>query len=152
MYDDQHRLTKSFYTQCMGSPYVLIVEDDHDLRRMIESLLTKVGYVVESTPHADFAFQRCRDNPPTVIITDLMMPGVDGASLLRRLQRWFGDDLAPVIIISASQARGQLGKEFGARVLPKPFRMADLLQIVQEAFQESLGESVDAAQHTQSEN
>ena len=135
----------------MAAPYVVVVEDDQDLRRMMESILTKAGFEVESTADADVAFERCRERTPSLIITDLMMPGVDGASLIRRLQRWFAENTPPVIIASASHSRFEVGKEHNAKVLPKPFRMADLLHLANTLISAEDPQSAESNQHDESQ-
>ena len=78
----------------MAAPYVVVVEDDQDLRRMMESILTKAGSRLKARPTL-MSHSALSGTNPVLIITDLMMPGVDGASLIRRLQRWFAESTPP---------------------------------------------------------
>lgn len=80
----------------MSKPRLLVVEDQVDLRRLLEEYLTVAGYAVESAPDGVQGLERARANPPDAIIVDLAMPGIDGAELCRRLR---GDGSLPVIPI-----------------------------------------------------
>ena len=72
-------------------PRVLVVDDNADMRGYIASLLAD-RYAVETAPDGAVALERARANPPDLVLTDVMMPNLDGFGLLRALQEDPGDD------------------------------------------------------------
>ncbi|HEC22618.1 MAG TPA: response regulator [Chloroflexi bacterium] len=84
----------------MGN-YVLIVDDDPDVRGLITDVLTMLGVKTRKAVNGVQALQMVHENPPAAIMLDLMMPVMDGFSTLVRLQ---ADPLTrriPVILMSA---------------------------------------------------
>jgi CheY-like chemotaxis protein len=106
---------------------ILVVDDERDIRDTIAELLADEGYAVEEAGDGAEALTKARDCHPSVVLLDLMMPGMNGWEFRAR-QR--GDpELAsiPVIVLSA------LGKVSGvdaAAYLQKPFGLEDLLTAV----------------------
>lgn len=107
---------------------ILVVDDDPELRGLLQRFLTDHGYQVRAADGGkamDAALQR---DPADVIVLDLMMPGEDGLVVLRRLRA--GGDQTPVIMLTA---RGDpidrvLGLEMGADdYLAKPFLPRELV-------------------------
>ena len=78
---------------------ILIVEDDPQLRTMLEEEIGEAGYATRSVPSAERALEDCEFWHPDVVLTDLRLPGADGASLLNHLKR--GRFSPSVIIITA---------------------------------------------------
>ncbi len=118
----------SAVTLCNNSPDSLFVDDDQEMRALLQRYLSGEGYSVRSAADAkalDTALQR---EPADIIILDLMMPGEDGLSVCRRLRAT--GDLTPIIMLTA---KGDpidriLGLEMGADdYLPKPFTPRELL-------------------------
>jgi two-component system OmpR family response regulator len=108
-------------------PRILVVDDDADLRRLIGDFLRGHGLLVEAARDAREMDARLADAMFDVIILDLMMPGEDGLSVLRRLR---GEPRPAVIMLSAM---GQdtdriVGLEVGADdYLAKPCNPRELL-------------------------
>jgi CheY-like chemotaxis protein len=109
---------------------VLVVEDDPDIREALCALLEDEGYNVYSAENGRTAACLLGDRPPpSLVITDLMMPIMDGWQLVERLRQ--SDRLAsvPVVVISAvppSQAPR------GIRVLlRKPVNAGEVLEVVE---------------------
>ncbi len=110
------------------APRLLVVDDDPELRSLLQRFLSEHGYAVravDSGKAMDVALQR---DPADVIVLDLMMPGEDGLAILRRLRA--GGEQVPVIMLTA---RGDpvdrvLGLEMGADdYLAKPFLPRELV-------------------------
>lgn len=110
------------------SPRVLVVDDDSELRALLQRFLSEHGYAVRAVDGGkamDAALQR---EPADVIVLDLMMPGEDGLAVVRRLRA--AGDATPVIMLTA---RGDpidrvLGLEMGADdYLAKPFLPRELV-------------------------
>ena len=66
---------------------VLVVEDDTAARVGLEQLIKSWGFVAESAADGDEALEKVTTFRPAIVITDLVMPGMDGLALLRRAPR-----------------------------------------------------------------
>lgn len=116
-----------------ASRKILVVEDDHDLRRMMQIMLKSVAEVVVAVDGMD-AYAMLRNGMrPSLIITDVMMPRMDGLSLVRRLKE--DDELSriPVIMLTAKDGPKDFvaGINSGARhYLTKPFKQDELVEKV----------------------
>lgn len=107
---------------------VLIVEDDADLREIIERSLLKERYVVETAPDYRTARQKAWVYEYDCILLDIMLPDGNGLDLLRSLQQ-AGKPMPNVIILSAKDSIEDkvAGLDLGADdYLPKPFHLAEL--------------------------
>ncbi len=81
-------------------PRVLLVDDNRDMRAYVASLLEDVC-VVDAVGDGTTALESARRNPPDLVLTDVMMPGLDGMALLRELRADPITSHIPVIILSA---------------------------------------------------
>src|SRR4051794_7688905 len=112
---------------------VLIIEDDDGVRDSLAAILREEGYVVEVAGNGTAALERLRDQPrPTLILLDLMMPGMDGVEFRERQLADPELRTIPVVVISA---RPDIARE-AARLradafLQKPMSFEELLHLVQ---------------------
>ena len=95
------------------SKYVLIVDDDPDIRGLLIDALTMMGYESRKAVNGEEAIQIINQSPPGVIILDLMIPGLDGFSTLVRLRQDQDSRRIPVIVMSAL-----VDSEYQMRALP----------------------------------
>jgi two-component system phosphate regulon response regulator OmpR len=106
---------------------IWVVDDDPELRRMLATYLGEQGYEVRTLSNGSQLAARLESQRPDLLVLDLMLPGDDGLTLLRRL-RDGGDDL-PVLMLTA-RADGVdriIGLEQGADdYLAKPFLPREL--------------------------
>ena len=106
---------------------ILIVEDDNDICRMIEEALTQPDYVIYTAMDGKEALDTfSKQNEIDLIILDLMLPVMDGLSVLKRIRE---NSTVPVIILSAKNGEYEkvLGLEFGADdYITKPFSIIEL--------------------------
>lgn len=115
--------------------HVLLVEDDPAGREGIARLLGGLGYgvtAVASAEEAMEALERCRP-VPSLLLADVILPGgLDGARLVAEVRRRIPS--LPALLMSgyAAQPHGTTLCENGIRLLPKPFRKAELAQAVAE--------------------
>ena len=79
---------------------VLIVEDDELLLRLMKLKFEQSGYVVETAPDGASALAQIRKNKPDVVITELMLPKMDGFQLMREMETNNGELATRVIVIS----------------------------------------------------
>jgi DNA-binding response OmpR family regulator len=108
---------------------ILIADDDAWMSRMLATVLTRRGYVVETASDGGIALARAIEEPPDLVITDAMMPVLDGWALIRELKA--RPDLAdvPVIFLSAlsSEEDRVRGLRLGADAyITKPFRYEEI--------------------------
>ncbi len=111
----------------MAPPRILVVDDDADLRRLIGDFLARNGLAVECVPDARAMDARLAESSFDLIVLDLMMPGEDGLSVLRRLR---GAQRPGVIMLSAmgEDTDRIVGLEVGADdYLAKPCNPRELL-------------------------
>ncbi len=116
-----------------GTMYrILLAEDDDDMRRFLDKALQKAGYEVISFGNGVDAFERLKEEPFTLLLTDIVMPEMDGIELARRaaeldpeLKIMFITGFAAVALNPDSHAPKD------AKVLSKPFHLRDLVEQVE---------------------
>ena len=112
---------------------ILLAEDDNDMRRFLVKALENAGYQVASCENGLAAYDRLREEPFELLLTDIVMPEMDGIELARR-----ATELAPdikVMLITGFAAvalnpDSDAPKE--AKILSKPFHLRDLVSEVQK--------------------
>src|SRR5215469_10524387 len=77
---------------------VLVVEDDDEQRRIVAALVASMGYIADSAAHGEEALEKIGAAPFQAIVTDLIMPCMDGVEMMRTLQA--RGDLTPVIVLT----------------------------------------------------
>ena len=112
-------------------PKILLAKDDNDMRRFLVKALEKAGYKVISFDNGASAYDRLREEPFSLLLTDIVMPEMDGIELARRateldpdLKVMFITGFAAVALNSDSKAPKD------AKVLSKPFHLRDLVDEV----------------------
>jgi excisionase family DNA binding protein len=117
-----------------GGPLVLIVDDDAGLRGFVRASLELDGYTVREAASADEGLAALEDEPPDLILLDVMMPRVDGWEMLRRVQERHGVGAIPVLMFSGKVDEGAAdATERGAQgFIGKPF---DPQQLIESAKQ-----------------
>jgi CheY-like chemotaxis protein len=114
---------------------ILVVDDSDDLRELYETLLRYEGYEVKTASSAEEALRIVRAWRPSLIITDLFMPGIGGLELITCLRRDFAPPIPPIIVFSGvSEAKDEALKRGAARFETKPVGPEELRRIVEHAF------------------
>ncbi|WP_302174262.1 response regulator [uncultured Hydrogenophaga sp.] len=113
------------------TPRLLMIEDDRRLAQMVAEYLGQSGFEVAHAPDGEQGLEQLRLLHPQMVILDLMMPGIDGLEVCRRI-RALPDELArtPVLMLTAKGDPMDriIGLEIGADdYLPKPFEPRELL-------------------------
>jgi two-component system, OmpR family, response regulator MprA len=108
--------------------HILIVDDDNRVTNALRRTLAYEGYKVSITADGEGAFSIVRTTPPDLIILDLMLPGIDGFEVCRRL-RSAGDGIAILMLTARDAVADRVaGLEIGADdYLVKPFALEELL-------------------------
>ena len=110
---------------------ILLAEDDNDMRRFLAKALNNAGYDVSSFDNGASAYNRLREEPFELLLTDIVMPEMDGIELARKateldpdIKVMFITGFAAVALNPDSQAPRD------AKVLSKPFHLRDLVSEV----------------------
>jgi adenylate cyclase len=111
------------------SGVVLVVDDQAPNRRLLEAVLEPRGYRVLSAESGEQALQLLAEDPPDVVLLDILMPGMDGYEVCRRIRENGETAVLPVVMITASGEQEKLrATEAGADdFVTKPFDQAELL-------------------------
>ncbi len=114
-------------------PKILLAEDDNDMRRFLVKALENAGFEVTDYDNGLAAYRRLREEPFQLLLTDIVMPEMDGIELARRaseldpdMKIMFITGFAAVALNPDSQAPRE------AKVLSKPFHLRDLVNEVQK--------------------
>ncbi|MHA7634719.1 response regulator [Corallococcus sp. M7] len=112
---------------------VLVVDDDTDLREALEEVLRDAGYTVFGAGNGLQALEVLRREPvpPSLVLLDMMMPVMDGATFGRQMRQVEAWRDIPVLVFSASANARQVAEEMGAcGYLRKPVDVETLLKAV----------------------
>ncbi|MHB8884220.1 MAG: cell cycle two-component system response regulator CpdR [Methylovirgula sp.] len=111
---------------------ILLAEDDNDMRRFLAKALQNAGFCVVSFDNGLSAYNRLREEPFQLLLTDIVMPEMDGIELARRateldpdIKVMFITGFAAVALNPDNNAPRQ------AKILSKPFHLKDLVNEVQ---------------------
>ena len=116
--------------------HILIADDDAAVRHMLRQVLEGEGHQVEDAADGWEAIVRYRRHPADLLITDILMPDVEGVGAIRELLRHYPD--AKIVAISGGGDTGPgeclgLAQAVGAhRTLAKPFGRREILAVVNE--------------------
>jgi DNA-binding response OmpR family regulator len=110
---------------------VLVIDDDERLNALLTKYLSQFGFSVCAVSHPEAGLGALRTDPPDIVVLDVMLPGMDGFAVCRRIRE---HSRVPIIMLTA---RGEvtdriLGLEMGADdYLPKPFEPRELVARIQ---------------------
>ncbi len=115
------------YNWIMNKKLILIVDDEKEIREMLVSALSREGYETADCATAEEAADFLNGRTPDLILLDIMLPGIDGYSLLRKIRR---ESDMPVIFMSAKAEAEDRYEGFeagGDDYLIKPFFLRELM-------------------------
>jgi len=111
---------------------ILVVEDQQDVAELIQVVLRGEGHTVAIARDGAQGLMLSRDWDPDLILMDIMLPGVDGGTLISRLRQEPETSSLPIIAMSASRTLRDRSEELEAdALLSKPFDVDALLVQVQ---------------------
>ncbi|MBN1265743.1 MAG: response regulator [Anaerolineales bacterium] len=116
---------------------IVIVDDEPAFRSVLQEILKTFGFVVHAYDSVENAMQHLEENIPDLILTDLMMPDIDGYQFMQTLQMNPRFNLIPVVVISAlaQPEDKELSKSTGAAAyLTKPFTAKELRQVINKVL------------------
>ena len=127
----------------MSKAEILIIDDEPQIRKLLEITLQSHGYASKSANTAKEGLIMAGNHPPELILLDLGLPDENGHIVLQKLRKWY---TAPVIILSVQKAEEEIIKALdnGANdYLSKPFRTGELLARIRSALRDSISEEGD---------
>jgi excisionase family DNA binding protein len=111
-----------------AGPLVLIVDDDDKLREFVRVNLEMEGYSVIEAANAEEGLGAVEEQAPDLILLDVMMPGVDGWEMLRRIQERHGVGSIPVIMFSGKVDEADVAAKGAQGFIGKPFDPTQLIE------------------------
>lgn len=127
----------------MNKAEILIIDDESQIRKMLEITLQTNGYLSKSAVSAKEGLIMAANHPPELILLDLGLPDENGHIVLQKLRQWYTN---PVIILSVQKNEEDIIKALdnGANdYLSKPFRTGELLARIRSALRDSISEEGD---------
>jgi CheY-like chemotaxis protein len=116
------------------SKRVLIVEDEQDVADLVADVLDLEGFQAQVAASGESALDDALTFHPDVVLLDLMMPGVDGFEVARRLHAHPETKALPIVVMTAMHDPQARAEEVGTSLfLAKPFDIGDLIQTVERA-------------------
>ena len=110
---------------------VLVADDDHEIRRILVTALSQRGLIVDEAEDGARAIELLQENAYSVLVLDLLMPGVDGFEVLETLDE--GTTPSPVVLVVSGAERSVI-ERVGARrihgVVRKPFDIHDVASVI----------------------
>ena len=112
---------------------ILVVDDDLAIVEALRITLEMEGYVVDTTTKGEEAFYRADELLPDLILLDVLLNGIDGRDIARKLKKNSRTKEVPIIMLSAHLAIKDHVKDAGAEdFIAKPFDIEDLLGKIRE--------------------
>ena len=124
----------------MNKAEILIIDDEPQIRKMLEITLQTNGYLSKSAVSAKEGLIMAANHPPELILLDLGLPDENGHVVLQKLRQWYTN---PVIILSVQKNEEDIIKALdnGANdYLSKPFRTGELLARIRSALRDSISD------------
>lgn len=127
----------------MNNAAILIIDDEVQIRRLLEITLETHDYRVESAENAREGLRMAATHPPDLVILDLGLPDENGHRVLGQLREWY---TRPVIILSVQNTESDIIRALdnGANdYLVKPFRTGELLARIRSALRGNIPEETE---------
>lgn len=124
----------------MNNAQVLVIDDEAQIRKLLEITLSSNGFKVNQASSAKQGLITAASHPPAIIILDLGLPDMDGHEVLKQLRQWYSN---PIIILSVQSDEDNIIRALdnGANdYLVKPFRTGELLARLRSALRGNLSE------------
>jgi CheY-like chemotaxis protein len=117
-------------------PRILVVDDEPDQRFLLRRIFERAGHEVCEAGDGAAALRAARDSPPDLVVTDMMMPVMDGVELIRQLRR---EPVTAGIPILAASGDSHLADGADA-VVPKPYSWHHLVGVADALLREGRGQ------------
>jgi len=131
----------------MGKEKVLVVEDEEDILELLRYNLAKEGYKVQTATSGEEALAQIKEDPPDLIVLDVMLPDLDGLDVCRHVRSSTDTAKIPIIMLTAKTEDVDIitGLEIGADdYVTKPFVPRVLLARIKAVLRRKFSESPEA--------
>lgn len=128
----------------MNKKSILVVEDDEDIQQLVSYNLVKAGFDVDCADSGEEALLRVGKKIPDLILLDLMLPGVDGSEVCKRLRLGEATREVPIIMLTARGEESDVvaGLDLGADdYIPKPFSPSVLISRIKAVMRRKVKEA-----------
>ena len=132
----------------MAKERILVVEDEEDILELVTYHLSREGYQVSGVASGEEALRKARSESFDLVILDLMLPGIDGLEVAKRLQNDPKTKQVPLVMLTAKGEEADIvtGLELGADdYIPKPFSPRVLVARVRAVFRRSAPKADEAS-------
>jgi CheY-like chemotaxis protein len=119
----------------LTKPRVLVVDDDHDCRLLLSTLVAQAGYNVDAVADGGMALATIQSRPPDLVLLDAYLPVRDGFAVCRTIKENPSTTHTPVIMLTAfssTEARERCLAAGADEFVPKPFRTETLLELIEQ--------------------
>jgi two-component system phosphate regulon response regulator PhoB len=126
----------------MSKEKILVVDDEEDILELVGYNLAREGYAVTCAASGEDALKSAASDPVDLIILDLMLPGIDGLEVARRLKRSDGTKETPIVMLTAKGEEADIvtGLELGADdYVTKPFSPRILIARIKAVIRRRAG-------------
>lgn len=120
---------------------ILIIEDELELLEGVSDILSFEGFEIYTAPNGRIGIELAKKHAPDIILSDIMMPEVDGFEVVKTLRQYSKTVSVPIILITALSERVNIrkGMELGANdYLIKPFTRVELLESINTQLEENV--------------
>ncbi len=120
-------------------PTIWLVDDDASIRWVLETALEDRDYIVKSYDSPTTALLSIKEAPPTVVVSDVRMPDMDGLTFMEAIHEF--DNKIPVVIMTAHADLDTAVKSLQSKAfdyIPKPFEITDVLAIIDRAVRRQI--------------
>lgn len=111
----------------MGNERILMVDDDPMILKFVSANFRVRGYDVVTAEDGESALRAVEQTPPNIVVLDLLMPGIDGSEVCRRIRQTSDVPIIVLTAIGESNTKWQLLDMGADDFMTKPFDIADLL-------------------------
>jgi len=119
---------------------VFVVDDDPDIRRLVETVLERDGFIVDSAPTAGDFFKKLPQFKPDLLVLDLQLPDEDGFGVIKKLKNNPATSNIPVVMLTVQSVDSYkiAGLEIGADdYIVKPFNQGELIARIRAVLRRS---------------
>jgi DNA-binding response OmpR family regulator len=111
---------------------ILLIDDDPDIITVLQLLLKKKGYEIATASREEEAYDQVAVFQPHLIVLDVLLSGVDGRTICKKLKNSESSKHIPIIMFSAHPSAQKNMEDFGADdFIPKPFESSKILERIE---------------------
>jgi DNA-binding response OmpR family regulator len=110
---------------------ILIVDDDPAILKVLDNILSREGFIVQSAASAEAALSAIEGEAPHIVLTDVQMNGLNGLELITALRK--GQQTFPIVAMTGAAEHDTLGfaRKLGAdAAIRKPFQKTELVDLI----------------------